>query len=251
MHELARSVPPESIYLVGCAVGAACTWVDRSADPLRRSLAMRCANSLHERSQWSALQDHTTGRSSALPSPVRWGIRAGRAGLLSGVWGQGRRGWQTPAGRVSSSCGGVRWLSSAGLSPLYFARCADLWTGAPTSPGERIVFLPRLSRGTGGPVAGGTTRDGPVRAIRRPPLAFRQPSGLLASAARRPRSDGAIPCLCVGSMHDVDAIGFAARPRGACAGRLLADRQGSEHPTSSVAERARREASNSPWMQGA
>ncbi len=93
-------------------------------------------------------------------------------------------------------------------------RSAEQWINARSFFGALwCISSPRLCGAQRGPVAGGTTRDGPVRAIRRPPLAFRQPSGLLASAARRPRSDGAIPCLCVGWMHDP-----ASSRDGACAG---------------------------------
>jgi hypothetical protein len=82
----------------------------------------------------------------------------------------------------------------------------------------RCISSPRLCGAQRGTVERGTSGDVPVRALRRPPLALRQPSGLLARGRGVPRSDGAIPCLCVGSMHDVDAPAFEARPRGACAG---------------------------------
>ena len=55
-------------------------------------------------------------------------------------------------------------------------------------------------------------------------------------------------CLCVGKMHDVDAPAFEARPRGACAGAKPTDRQGSERPTSSAAERPRRKVGADPWV---
>jgi hypothetical protein len=126
-------------------------------------------------------------------------------------------------GRVLLGC--VGWpVHSTGQGRVLGAWASSSGPSAPLRAGFVCgrISAPAL-RGTGGPVAGapifiGATRDGPVRAIRRPPPRLRPASGGLRGAARRPRSDGAIPCLCVGSMHDVDATAFEARPRGACAG---------------------------------
>jgi hypothetical protein len=70
-----------------------------------------------------------------------------------------------------------------------------------------------------------------VRALRRPPLAFRQPSGLLASAARRPSRDGAIPCLCVGSVHGVGAwVRVCASTRCTCGAVLVRHQAHEQQP---------------------
>ena len=77
----------------------------------------------------------------------------------------------------------------------------------------RCISSPRLCGAQRGPVERGTSGDGPVRALRRPPLALRPPSGWLARGRGRPRSDGAIPCL----ARRVDARSRLKRD-GACAG---------------------------------
>ena len=59
----------------------------------------------------------------------------------------------------------------------------------------RCLSSPRLCGAQRGTVERGTSGDVPVRALRRPPLALRPPSGWLARGRGRPRSDGAIPCL--------------------------------------------------------
>lgn len=100
------------------------------------------------------------------------------------MWLQGLKGVEDPLGTEAAHAASmVRWLSSAGLSPLYFARCADLWINAPTSPGERIS--PRLC-GAHKACQRRNDRGKPVRAL---PARWEQPMGNACAFNTRDRCD--------------------------------------------------------------
>ena len=84
-----------------------------------------------------------------------------------------------------------------------------------------VYFFAPALRGTGGLPAEERQRRASARVTAAAAGPWATIAGVAALGARRPRSDRRGCCLRVGSAHDVDASGFAARPRDARAGPLL------------------------------